>query len=171
MSWTDFSGSDFAPAEMPGANSITGGGSNPFSGVTGGGVASGIGSVFGAIGDFQEAGAYGQAAKLAEQNAVLSAFSGKLKAAQEQRQVNKVTGAQSADYYGAGLDAKSGSAADVIRNTVQQGALEKAVIVGQTTQQMNAYNQEAKQFKAMQSAGIMAGIGNLINGVASVFGL
>lgn len=148
--------------------SFSGGGSA--SGITAGGALKGLGSVFGAIGDFQEANAYGDAAKIATHNEYLSTLQGKIEQSQAQRQVNLVSGAQSAGYASGGL-ARSGSALDVMRNTAQQGALQHAIIGMKAGAQSEGYMEQAQQFKKMQQAADIAGIGGLVSGAASFIGL
>jgi hypothetical protein len=146
-----------------------GGGSNPFSGVTAGGALKGLGSVFGAIGDFQEGTAYSTAAKEAFHNQYLSTLQGKIEQSQSQRQVNLVSGQEASSYTGNGL-ALQGSASAVMRNTAQQGALQHAIIGMKAGAQSEGYLEQGDQFKKMAQAADIAGVGGLINGVASFFG-
>lgn len=144
--------------------------SDIFSGVTGGGVISGIGGIFGAVGDFAEASAYGTAAKYAGQNATIAGEEGKIKLLQTQRKISQTLGAQSAQYAGAGLK-MSGSAVDVHANSMQQGALEKGIVQEQTQINVSGYLEQEAQFKGMQTAANAAGVGGIIGGIASIFGL
>lgn len=126
----------------------------------------GIGDLFQGIGNFEEAGAYATAARLASQNAIISREAGDIKLAQASRQIYKVIGAQKAEYAGAGLTG-GGSAQEVLRSSISQGALEKAIINEQTQINVNAYEAEAAQFKGMQQAADAAGVGDIISGIAS----
>lgn len=147
-----------------------GGGSGLFGGVTPAGAISGAGGIIGALGDFAEGSAYGKAAQYADINAGIAAEQGRIKEAQTQRQIFQVEGQQTAGYAGAGL-AQTGTALDVMRNTVQQGALQKAIVAEQTNINVTGYEQQAAQFKGLQSASNAAGVGGLIGGIASIFGL
>lgn len=158
---------DNLTAGIPGDLSF--GGNSPFSSVTAGSAASGVGSLFGAIGDFQEGGAYSTAAKIATHNEYLSTLQGKIEQSQAQRQVNLVSGQEASSYTGNGL-ALQGSAATVMRNTAQQGALQHAIIGMKAGAQSEGYLEQANQFKKMAQAADIAGIGGLISGVAQFFG-
>ena len=101
LSWDDFSGS--------------------FSDI-GGAVA----DLFSSQGDTLAAGSYRQAAAISGQNAALEEQSTAIKQAAIQRQNYKVIGGQQADVASAGFSA-SGSALDLLRDSIQQGAMTKAV--------------------------------------------
>jgi hypothetical protein len=132
-----------------------------------GDIGQGLGSIFGAFGDFEEAGAYRTAEDEARQNEVFTTQMGKVKEFQAQRQVNLVGGAQAAGY-SAGNLALSGSAASVMRNTVQQGALEHGIIGMQTGAASYGYYEQAQQFRAMAGAAETAGIGGLASAAFDV---
>lgn len=126
------------------------------------------GDFAGAAGDLAEASAYGTAAKYANENAVIAAESGRIKLAQTNRQVFQVLGAQQADYAGNGLR-QSGSAADVYRNSVQQGSLQKAIVQEQTQINVTGYQEQASAFKGMQSAADAAAVAGAAKGVGDAF--
>lgn len=139
-----------------------------FLGLTGGQVG-GLGDLFSGIasgiGKFDEGGAYSDAAKYASQNAIIAQEAGDIKKEQASRQIFKVIGAQKAEYAGAGLTG-GGSAQEVLRSSVQQGALEKAIIGEQTQIDVNGYLEQAAQFRGMAAAADAAGIGSIIGGIA-----
>ena len=124
-----------------------------------GGIASGIGS-------FAEAKGYKKAAKYAAQNAILAREAGDIKLAQTERQIFKVIGAQKAGYAAAGLTG-GGSAQAILRDSLSQGALEKAIVNQQAQIDVNSYLSQSEQFKAMAKASKAAGIGSIIGGVLS----
>lgn len=137
---------------------------------------SAISDLFGAAGDASEAKAYGQASAFAKQNAQVSAESTALQQYQAQRQVYQITGAGQAAAAGNGLTG-GGSAQDILRSSVQQGALQKQVIANQGIINENSYLEQADQYTGMQKAaksaqgsGIFGGILNGIGAVASVLG-
>ncbi len=86
-----------------------------------------FGGILGGIGGFAEAKGYKQAAKFAQQNAVISQEAGDIKLAQEGRKIYKTIGAQEAGYASAGLTG-GGSAQAVLRSSISQGSLEKAIV-------------------------------------------
>lgn len=138
-----------------------------------GGIIGGVGDLFqgvaGFVGGQATAKAYKKAAKLAAQNAILSRAAGDIKLAQTSKVIFKTLGAQQAGYAAAGLSG-SGSAQYILRDSVAQGALEKAIINTQTLINVNAYKSQAAQFKGMAKAAKAGGIGDLIGGVASFAG-
>lgn len=124
-----------------------------------GGIASGLGSL-------SEAKAYKQAAKYAHQNAIIARAAGDIRLAQTGREIFKTIGAQAAGYAGAGLTA-GGSAQSVLRDSLSQGALEKAIVNAQANIDVNAYLSQEAQFKGMAKASKAAGIGSIVGGVIS----
>lgn len=122
--------------------------------------------IAGGIGDLAEAKAYKKAAKYAHQNAIIAREAGDIKLAQTGREIFKTIGAQAAGYAGAGLTA-GGSAQSVLRDSLSQGALEKAIVNAQANIDVNAYLSQEAQFKGMAKASKAAGIGSIIGGVIS----
>ena len=90
----------------------------------------------------------------------------RIKLAQTGRQIFKVLGQQAAGYGGAGLT-MGGSAQAVMRDSVSQGALEKAIVNTQAMIDVNGYLAQEAQFKAMAKASKAAGIGSIVGGIAS----
>lgn len=123
-----------------------------------------FGGIFGALGNASEADAYGTAAKLAGQNAVISQEAGNIRTEQTQRQIYKVLGQQGAGYAAGGLTS-SGSAQDVLRSSVSQGSLEKSIVNEQTQINVTGYEAQAAQFKGMQGAAEAAAGGGLLGGI------
>lgn len=122
--------------------------------------------IAGFAGGMAEAKAYKKAAKYAKQNAILSREAGDIKLAQTGRAIFKTIGAQQAGYAGAGLSG-SGSAQAVLRDSVSQGSLEKAIVNQQAEIDVNGYLSQAAQFKGMAKASKAAAIGGLVSGIAS----
>lgn len=132
-----------------------------------GDIFGGIGDFAQAAGDFAEAGAYRKAEKYAEQNAVISQEAGDIKLEQTGRAIYKTIGAQKAGYAGAGL-ASSGSAQSVLRDSVSQGALQKAIVNEQTAINVTGYKSQAAQFAGMAFAADAAGVAAAATGVGSI---
>lgn len=126
-----------------------------------------FGDIAGAVGDFASAKAYKKAAKYAHQNAIISAEAGAIKLDQTERQIFKTLGAQAAGYAGAGLTG-GGSAQAIMRDSVAQGSLEKAIVNAQTQIDIQGYLAQEAQFKGMAKASKAAGIGGLIKGALTV---
>lgn len=123
-----------------------------------------ISGLFGFAGDMAEAKAYKQAAKYAHQNAIISQEAGDIKLEQEGRKIFQTLGAQQAGYGAAGLTS-GGSAQAVIRDSVSQGALQKAIVNEQTQINVIGYLSQEAQFKGMAAAAKAAGEGSLIGGI------
>ncbi len=128
------------------------------------GFSAGVGSIFGAIGDFAEAGDYSKAASLANQNAALALESGRIQQAQEARKVFQVTG-QEAAATGASGFASGGSALDVLRSTVQQGGLQHQIIGLQAGIQAGSFQQQAAAYQGQAKAAKAAGVGGIVGGI------
>lgn len=129
-----------------------------------GGIGGAISGLFGFLGDSAEASAYDTAAKYADQNAVIAREAGDIKLEQTGRQVYKTLGAQAAQYAGAGLTG-SGSAQSVLRDSIHQGALEKAIVNEQAQINVTGYEAQAAQFRGMAQAAQAAGGGGLLGGI------
>jgi hypothetical protein len=142
-----------------------------------GSIGSGIGDLFSASGDQAEANAYGEAATIATQNAELEVQSTKIQEAQSNRQVYQTLGAQESGVAAGGF-AETGSAKALFQNSAQQGALQKQVLEVQGTINENAYTAAADAYKGQQQAAIAAseaaqasGVGGILGGIASIFGI
>lgn len=136
-----------------------------------------ISDLFGAAGSAKAGEAYGKEADIANQNALLAKTSGDIQVAQQQRALTLATGTESAQTAGAGFT-NSGSAIDLMRSSVQQGALAKALISNQTAITVAGYQEQAEAAKGQQEGAEMeakgkagGGILGAIGGVASLFGL
>ena len=129
-----------------------------------GGVGDLFSGIFAGLGDYAEGKAYSQAAKYAKQNAVVSEEAGQIKSFQTERAIYRTLGAQKAQYAGAGLT-ESGSAQDVLRSSISQGSLEKAIVNEQTQINVTGYEEQAAQFKGMATAAKEAGTGDIIGGI------
>lgn len=131
-----------------------------------GGIGQGVSDLFGAIGQFEEAGAYNTAASYATQNAEISKESTAIQQTQLSRQLYQVQGAEQADVAGGGFK-QSGSAIDVFRSNAQQGSLAHQLLGRQGIINENSYLAAAAQYKAMAQASNSAGIGGILGGIFS----
>ena len=116
-------------------------------------AATGQGAV--AQGTAIEAGAYGTAATLANQNAQLEQVSGAIQGYQAQRELEQGIGTQSADVSGAGF-ASSGSNLDAIRSSYQKGFLNEQLIGTQSQIKQAGYLEQASASTAEQAAANVA---------------
>jgi hypothetical protein len=144
-----------------------------------GGIGGAVSDIFGGMGTLAGAKAYKvsaqysrKAAQYATENAGIAESSGRVKQLQANRQIYQVIGGQQADVAGAGF-AKSGSALDLLRSSVEQGALTKALLSNQTAIEVRGYKQEAEgklaeaaSYDAQASAQKKSGIGGILGGVA-----
>ncbi len=98
-----------------------------------------------------EASQYDLAAGQARHNEELSKVSTEIKTAQQQRAFLKTTGAQQAGVAAAGFSS-SGSALDLMRESAQQGALERGVLQQQGLIEQESFEVQAKSFDIMAQA-------------------
>lgn len=137
-------------------------------------IGSGISSLFSAGGAADEASAYTTAASIAEENVMLTNRSTAIQEQQEQRQITQAIGTEQTDVAGAGMTS-GGSASDLMRSSLQQGALSKQLIANQgeiTAQgyayQSSAYTGQAKAASAQSKGDTAGGILGIVGGL---FGL
>ena len=128
-------------------------------------VGSAVGDLFGSEGNAAEANSFESAATLAEQNAQLTAASTRIQETQTARQVFQTEGTQTADVAGAGFT-ESGSALDLLKSTMSQGALAKSLVNIQGAinensyaAQAGAYEGEAAKANEASNAGLVSAIG------------
>lgn len=129
-----------------------------------------VSDLFGAFGDFEAANAYGKEAKIAEQNATLTEVSGAVTEAQTARAVTLAKGTEEAGTAAGGFST-SGSGGDLMRMTLQQGALQKGLVTNQTAITAAGFEQQAEAAKGQEQAANTKGAGGLFGGVLSLFGL
>lgn len=126
-------------------------------------IASGISDFFTASadrsraeGDRLEEANYDLAAAFADKNVVYTQWSTEIKEAQESRVIAQTESAQKSEVASAGM-AESGSALDVMRDTAQQGALQKAVTQEQGLITQEGYQEQADSYRNMsKAAGVAA---------------
>lgn len=125
-----------------------------------------VSDIFGAVGDWAESKSYGDAARMAKENAQLTTESTALQEYQATRQITQTQGATASAEAGAGFE-KSGSGADILRSGAQQGELTKQLVQINGQQQELGYLSQAAQFQGMQEAAKQAANGGLFGGIAS----
>lgn len=147
----------------------SGAGKTGLAGFGGGFSAGGVTAIGGAISDFFAADAlrtkakgsrieaeqYGLAAGLADMNAQYTETSTAIKEYQLERSATKTLGEQAADVAASGFQA-SGSSVDILRDSVAQASLTKAVISQQGLIDEAGYREQAASFRLMQDASLMA---------------
>lgn len=153
-----------------------------------GGIGGAVGDMFSAKADQQEAAGYFQAAQLniaaaeiENQNIGVEKLSVQIQDAQMNRKIAKTEGAAVAAEGGANVS--GGSAGDIMRESVSQGALALSLINTQGAIQENAFAAQALGFKATaaqdnatgaaletkaKGAGI-AGMFSILGGIAGMF--
>ncbi len=134
-----------------------------------------FGDLFDAAGEFAQAAgshaeaiAYRKAEKYAKQNAIISQEAGDIRLQQTQRQIYKTLGAQGAGYASAGLTG-GGSAQSVLRSSISEGALAKAIVNEQTAINVTGYKSQAAQFQGMAFAADAAAVAHAASGIGDIF--
>jgi hypothetical protein len=135
-----------------------------------------VSDLFGAYGSEQAAAAYTKEAQFAGQNAAISRTSAAIQEAQETRAVTQAVGSESATTSAAGFT-MGGNASDLMRQSLQQGALAKSLITQQGTittlgyeEQQQAAQGKAAASKTQAAGGLFGGLLKGVVGVASIFG-
>lgn len=116
-----------------------------------------------AQGDWQASVDYLKAKQIAEQNEAIAQTSGDIQVMQQNRKNSMAIGTQEATVAGNNLE--GGSAGDLLRMSLQQGALAKAVIESQTAINVNSYKQSAQAYQTMSDQALAAG--NAANAAAA----
>lgn len=134
-----------------------------------------VSDIFGAIGSEKAAAAYTKEAQIAGENANISKTSAAIQEAQAARQVTQAIGSEEATTSAAGFT-MGGNASDLLRQSIQQGALAKSLITqqGEITTRGYLEEQQAAQGKAAASktqatGGFLGGLLGAAGGIASIF--
>lgn len=114
-------------------------------------LAGAVSDLTASFGDQAEAENYRLAAGLADKNAQYTELSTAIKNTQTDREIFQTIGMQKAQVAGAGF-AEGGSAGDLLRSSVSQGALQHAVISQQGLMQEEAYKEQAQSYRNMADA-------------------
>lgn len=130
------------------------------------GLGSAASSIFSGVGSFIQAGAYDQAAALADKAGDIEKLSTGIKLEQATRQGYKVLGATEAAV-GANNLSLSGSAMDVLRSNAQQVSLEKNLTEQQGTINELGYREKAAADRGAAQAAQAAGSGDILSGLLS----
>jgi hypothetical protein len=124
------------------------------------------GDLLASEGSFASADAYGAASDIATKNAALTERSGQIQQQQEDIQITKALGGEVASTAGAGFGA-GGTAGDLMRSSVQQGALAKQLLANQTEITAQGYEQQASAFTGQQKAAVAQGQAQQAQGAAN----
>lgn len=131
---------------------------------------SGIGSIGTGIGQLFEGQGYDAAAGYAKENAGLAKLSLGIQLQQEQRKAYQVIGGQKADVASSGL-ASSGTALNLLRSTTQQTGLQRGLVSAQGQININQWLEKYSSDKASAAAAYASGAGNILGGLAGLFGI
>lgn len=126
-----------------------------------------VGDIFGGIGSLKAADAYGKAANIELQNAAIAKESTQIQETQTQRQIFQTLGAQQAAVGASGF-ASSGTAQDLLRSSISQGALQKQVIAAQGQINVNAYEAQATAYQGQAAASKAAAGGGFLGGILKI---
>lgn len=133
-----------------------------------------VSDLFGAYGSEQAAQAYQKEAQIAFENANISKTSAAIQEAQTARQVTQAIGTEQATTSAAGFT-MGGNASDLMRQSLQQGALAKSLITQQGAITTAGYEEQgqAAQGKAAASKTQAAGglFGGLLKGAAGILSI
>ena len=133
------------------------------------GIGGAVNDLYAAKGDKASAASYAQAAQIATTNSQIAQNSEKTNQLQIQRQISQVGGSQEAAL-GMGNMAESGSGLDVMRESMQQGAIAKSEAAQQGTIQVQGYQQQAQQYQQMEDAANSAAHGSEVAGALQIVG-
>lgn len=132
------------------------------------GLGSAVSDIFSGVGGLMQAGAYDEAAEMAEKNAALSRLSTRIQVVQSRRKAYQILGATEAAA-GANNISLSGSAMDVLRSNRQQTALETHLTELQGEIDTHSWEEKAAADRGAAQAAEAGGIGDIIGGIAGFF--
>ncbi len=133
-----------------------------------------FGGIMGFMGDQSASNAYNQAAKYAQENAVVAARSGVIEGQQANRAIYSAVSGQAAVEGGGGLSG-GGSNQYLQRASLQQGGLQKAIIANNAQMQVQGFQAEAAadtgqaQQASMQGASALGG--GILGSIGSIIGI
>jgi hypothetical protein len=128
----------------------------------GGSFASGLGQ---GIADLQTAAGYRAAAKYAKQSAGLTEKRTTIELTRQRREAYRATGGIHAAFGASGLESRSGSALDVLRESTREAAMDAELIRIQGEIDKTYYDSQAAQYSAAAKSSTTSGIGNIIGGI------
>lgn len=132
-------------------------------------ISGAVGDLFSAAGSFQEANAYGKAKDVALDNEAITLRSGQIQQQQENQAIITATGGEQAAVAGAGFTA-GGSAGDLMRMSLQKGALNKQLLANQNEITAQGFEQQADAYKGQQQAAQTQGEGQAAGGALQAIG-
>lgn len=134
-----------------------------------GDIGGAVSDIFGAVGGLDEASAYKKAAQIDSENAVISQQSTALNEQLASRKIYQSIGTERADTGAAGFQ-MGGSALDLMRSSVEQGAMTKQIIGAQGEQQALSYQEQAAAHEGQASAAEAKSSGGFLGGLLNIAG-
>lgn len=128
-----------------------------------GDIGSAVKDIFGGIGQLKAAGSYEEGASIARQSARETEWSTAIQQVKLDREIFKTVSGQAADVAGAGFTA-GGSAGDLLRDSVSQGALAHQLTQVQGDINAEAYKAQAVALQGQADASKATATGDFIGG-------
>lgn len=128
-----------------------------------------VSSIFGGIGALSEAKGYSAAAQISASNADITKRTTALNLTQANRQLYQAYGTERADTAGAGFQ-MSGSAIDLMKSSVNQGAITQQIIQNQGEITAQGYEAQASSYQAQSAAAKAKASGGFLSGVLGLAG-
>lgn len=131
-----------------------------------------VGTVVSAYGQYQagkaQKRAYDYNAQIQQQNARIAEEQAQYEARRQESRTRKMLAAQRVAYAGSGFQSNAGTALDTLRQTMQEGEMDKmAILYGGDVEAVNQRSQAAlsrMQGKAAYKAGMFNAAGTLLSG-------
>lgn len=133
------------------------------------GIGGAVADLFGAIGDEQAASSYTKEAQIAGENANIAQTSADIQEAQETRAVTQAIGAEGASTSAAGFT-MGGNASDLMRQSIQQGALAKSLVLQQGAINVLGYKEQQQAAQGKAAASKTAGAGGFLGSALKIGG-
>lgn len=128
-----------------------------------GDIGSAVADIFGGIGNQKAAGSYEEGASIARQSARESEWATAIQQVKLSREVDKTLSGQASDVASAGFTS-GGSAGDLLRDSVSQGAIGHQLTQVQGSINTEAYLSQAKALEGQAAASNATATGDFIGG-------
>ena len=123
-----------------------------------------VDDLFGMFGSKKAASSYDKAASIAEGEKAITLRSGAIQQQQEDQSIIQAIGGEQASVAGAGFT-QGGSAGDLMRMSVQKGALNKQLLANQTEITAQGFEQQAQAYHGQEEAANVKAGGQGIGGL------
>lgn len=133
------------------------------------GLGGAVSELFGAVGDEQAAAAYTKEAQIAGENANIAQTSANIQTAQEARAVTQAIGSEEATTASGGFT-MGGNASDLLRQSLQQGALATSLVKQQGAINVLGYQEQEQAAQGKAAASKTAGTGGFLGGALKIGG-